>query len=178
MKISIRKTAKISIAAVASVGVFIWVVASLLGFLSPQGGPRIVQDPRVGLTPPAQAVSLTRISTWGDEGGNDLTQSLTKDFSSIAAATGASDTHALSAACGLLDDDVSRAQNYPAIPDADAQSHWSSALAHDHMAAVHCTAGVATSDPSAMADAAIEMDAATVQFRDVTDRFNQIEAGS
>jgi len=29
-----------------------------------------------------------------------------------------------------------------------------------------------------MADAAIEMDAATVQFRDVTDRFNQIEAGS
>ncbi len=81
------------------------------------------------------------------------------------------------AACSTLDDDVTRAQNYQPIPDADAQSHWAASLAHDHMAALHCTVGLASMDPAAVSLAASELDSGSAEARKAADRVDQIRSG-
>jgi hypothetical protein len=116
----------------------------------------------------------TSVSDWYALGGGQVITAVQTDLSAIGDDGAASDSVAMSADCDSLSADVGAATNYPAIPDAEAQSHWAAALTHLSTAAADCSTGAATMDADLLSASSAEITAANDELGQATARLNQL----
>jgi hypothetical protein len=134
--------------------------------------------------PPTTAAADTgaqAISAWLHDGGKDRLQALSNDFNRFPNVVAKSDAAAKFAAarstCITLQQDVEAAQAYKPIPDDQAQTAWSAALASYARAATDCIAGVDTVSVDVLNRAKDEMTAGDGSIAQAAARMREL-AGS
>jgi hypothetical protein len=90
---------------------------------------------------------------WFTKGGDSRITALRTDFETIAKAAGSIDMPGMKAGCTTLVGDVDKAQHYDALPDAEAQRHWSGALDGYAKGAATCVKGAANMDSNLLKQA-------------------------
>ena len=147
------------------------VLSSIIGGIASGGNS---STPDVGTTAtaqPTQDVQPTtkqQVVTWYGTYGSIL-QTLTSDLNSISTDGKNEDMVSMNTDCTQLQTDVATAQGFPAIPDAQAASDYSSALTYMASAAQDCVVGTTGSgDASLLQRAASEMNQATTKLTDAT----------
>jgi hypothetical protein len=96
------------------------------------------------------------------------------DFRASGNASSGGDLAGLNSACESLQADVESAQAYSPIPDAQAQTHWSAALAQEARAASDCIAGISSRDLDLISKSGGEVMAGAAQMVKVTARMNAL----
>jgi hypothetical protein len=95
---------------------------------------------------------------------------MTTDFSNISSASAVADSPTVNVACTSLRTHVENAQAYGAVPDAEARTDWSTALAQAARAATDCIAGTGTLNASLITQSGQEMKATTAAIDAMTTR--------
>ena len=162
----------------AVVGVFSVVLGVTYGLVrgGRADGARVAPDGG-GVTSPATAVATDvqgAISNWYRDGGRTRMTDLVNDMSAVSVDADSLKYTAVVTDCGRLRDDVDAARGYGPIPDAQSQQHWSAALTHLRAASTACVRGAGDMDTNQMLTAASQMDAASAEMVQVTDRIRQL----
>lgn len=149
---------KRSVAKVAA-GVIVAAVVVLcgVGIIIAAATSKNPSTPTGAATTPAQS-GTAGIVGWRAGGGLTLINAMAADFGDISTAGKNTDVTAMHTACTKLQTDVEAAQAYKAIPDDQAQQHWSKALALEARAATDCVAGTSQANATLITQAGQEMD--------------------
>ncbi|NUR24778.1 MAG: hypothetical protein HOV83_02825 [Catenulispora sp.] len=123
---------------------------------------------------PANPELAQAIADWYAQGGSKHLNALGKDFSAVAKAATATDIPGVSKACTSLGDDVEKAQKYRAMPDAEAQKHWSAALALYAKGADDCVDGADHVDAAKMNKSNTEITQGSKELNLTTERVKEI----
>lgn len=116
------------------------------------------------------------VAAWYAGGGNTLVTKLSDDLTAISQDGQAADTLSMQAHCDTLVEDVGAAQNYPPIPDTQAQDHWSAALGHLSDGGGDCSLGARASDTALIGKSSGEVRQAGSEMRQATARVNTVMA--
>lgn len=108
--------------------------------------------PQTSTTPSKQQ----QVNDWNNKYGY-MFQTLSNDFSKLSKDAGNQDVSAVGNDCNTLNADVTTAQAFPAIPDAQAASDFSTALAYFQTGSKDCVTAVDNSDGSGLIKASNEM---------------------
>ena len=95
--------------------------------------------------PAPQPTTAQQVAAWSDK-YKYIDQSLATDFNDLSTHANDGDIDGVKAACEQLLTDVKTAQGFPAIPDAQSASDFSSALTYFNEGAQDCIDGVANYD--------------------------------
>jgi hypothetical protein len=95
---------------------------------------------------------------------------MSKDFTDMGTAGTASDIAGLRVVCTSLQAHVESARSYASIPDALAQTDWSTALAQAARAATDCIVSTRDLDADLLTQASNELHVATIAFDRCIDR--------
>ncbi len=109
-----------------------------------------------------QPTTAQLVADWNGKYGHIFT-TLANDSSNISTDGKNADSTSMNSDCNQLKIDVSTAQSYPAIPDAQSASDWSSALSYFADAAQDCIDGTANLDASLLKKSANEMSSGTTK---------------
>jgi len=123
---------------------------------------------------PANPELAQAIADWYAQGGSSHLNALGKDFSQVAKAATATDIPGVSAACTALGGDVTKAQKYRAMPDAEAQKHWSAALVLYAKGAHDCVDGADHVDATKMNKSNDEITQGSKELNLTTTRVKEI----
>lgn len=97
-----------------------------------------------------------QVKDWNNKYGY-MFQTLSDDFSKLSKDAGNQDVSGVGSDCNVLNADVTTAQAFPAIPDAQAASDFSTALAYFQTGSKDCVTAVNNSDGSGLVKASNEM---------------------
>lgn len=128
---------------------------------------------------PTQNTALAiaqQITNWWNGGGSGDTSNITRDFSAIVTDASNSDLTSLSGDCSTLSSDITVAQSYDPIPDAQAQTRWKIALTDYQQGADDCVAGANAQDPATITKASNEMASGNTELNAVSTRIKAIGA--
>lgn len=136
--------------------------------------------------PPAPASSSATVTAgdgaavarWYAGGGDTLTTQLGQDLARIGADSGRGDLAAMAAGCESLLTDVGAAENYPPIPDVEAQGHWATALKHLRTGGTDCARGARSGDMAVLAASGRDIRLAAAEMRMATTRVNALLAAN
>ncbi len=146
--------------------------------VSPKPAPaRSSAKPTPSAAQPQISAPKLEFMAWWVGGGQDRQQAITSDFTAIQAASGRSDVPAVTAGCHKLASDVRQAQIFQAIPDAEAQSAWASALANYAAGSSDCSTGLETGDLDLATRGTTELSTGNADIARLINRVRQI-AGS
>ncbi|WP_037606086.1 hypothetical protein [Streptacidiphilus rugosus] len=144
----------------------------------------VTGNPSVGVTAksvviggtgrPTPSSTRDQVSSWWYGGGQGQANWISSDLGNI---DGFVKPTVAGSDCTSLSTDVSRAQSYAPIPDAQAQHHWSAALDKYRQAATDCKAGVATTNATLMIKANAEILAGTSELNAATARIVRLING-
>ncbi len=150
------------------IGALLVAVALFLGIRSMTGSPAAHSQLTQTIQQPTQA---QQISAWHDKYGS-VTTTIANDAAKIGADVTNQDTAGMLADCQQFEDDLTAALNNPAIPDATAAAHFSSALTYYQQSAQECVAGSqdaikgeANEDAALINQAASEIETSTSEMQ-------------
>lgn len=107
-------------------------------------------------TTPSQPTTAQQVATWVTKYGTIFT-TLENDFTTMSKDAGNSDVSAVQTDCQKINTDVTAAQGYPAIPDAQTASDFSSALSYYESGSKDCVTAVNNNDSNGLVQAAHEL---------------------
>jgi hypothetical protein len=126
--------------------------------------------------PPDPALALA-VAQWVADGGEANLKTLAADFTDLESAANSNNLPSISTSCAQLQKDVEGAQSGDPIPDPEAQSAWSRALAQYERGATDCVAGADESNVDLITKASTEITSGSTDLDLVTTRLGEI-AGS
>lgn len=119
----------------------------------------------------ATAIALV---SWWDGGGKNKTAAIMSALTDVGSASEEADSAGVNAACLDLSSAVTGAMSYGPLPDAEAQQHWSNALAELRSAAIDCVTGTSTFDSDTITRAGEELKAGTAEVNLVNARIRTV----
>jgi hypothetical protein len=146
------------------------VLSGSIGLSMALAGPAFA-DPVEAPQDPALAAAVVH---WFAQGGEPRISALQTDFEKIARAASAADLATVKSGCGTLVADVDKAQHYAALPDAQAQHHWSSALKLYAQGAADCVNGAQRAESDLMVKANNEVMRGSAELTKATERIQDI----
>lgn len=113
----------------------------------------------VRTAPVKPKVTVSPLQRWRTGGGSARVAALRADLGAVQAAAQAKDLAAAKRACATLGRDVSAAQAYAPIPDAELQRRWATALAYFGRGAGDCQRSISQFNPDGIANAVADLNA-------------------
>lgn len=138
---------------VVFIALIVWGVSALVGG---GGKKKTVNSQNTASTAPAQtpqATTASKITAWDSKYGY-IFQTLQGDFSQMSKDAGNGNSTAVGNDCQQINTDVTTAQSFPAIPDAQSASDFSSALAYYQEGSSQCVTATNNSDANGLSQAA------------------------
>jgi hypothetical protein len=123
-----------------------------------------------GRPDPSGGPRTAAVVTWLAGGGQARISSMVMDVAAVSSARSNPGGQDLRAACGVTRRDVRAARAYPAVPDAQAQQAWRSALAGAERGARDCLTGASRKDADLVRAGADRLTAAGSRLNQVTVR--------
>jgi len=114
--------------------------------------------------PAPQPTTAQQVTAWRDKYGGSI-QTLANDFSKLSTDATNGDISATNTDCVQIQTDVKIAQGYPAIPDAQTASDFSSALSYYDEGAQDCIDGTNNFDTSLISKGSQEMSQGTTKMQ-------------
>lgn len=114
------------------------------------------QNPAQTQTPPInnnQPSTASKITAWDSKYGY-MFQNLENDFNQMSKDANNGDVSAVGSDCQQINSDVTTAQGFPAIPDAQSASDYSSALTYYQEGSSECVTAINNSDANGIIQAA------------------------
>lgn len=153
--------------------IVLWILSAIGHSFSSQPTSSTTNSPQ-NQTQPAQPTTAQLVTTWNSKYGS-IFGTLQTDFSNMS--SGGTDPTTVNSECMQIQEDVATAQSYPAIPDAQTASDWSSALSYFSNAAQDCIDGTTNYDTSLIQKATSEfsqgnakLDAASADLKAVANQ--------
>jgi hypothetical protein len=115
------------------------------------------------------------IANWTAGGGQTILQKITTDVDNAGAAASNQDIPAMAAACSALHTDTQTGRAYKPIPDPEAQTHWSAALADFTRSAGRCQVALNPLAPDLLRQAAGDASAGVRELQLAAARVQQLE---
>ena len=115
------------------------------------------------------------ITDWYNTTGKTRIDAIQADNTAIGTDSSNADTAALANDCAQLGVDATKAQGDPAIPDAQAQASWASALGHLRQGGVDCTAGATVQDANQLTKGATEIGQGTTDITALSARLATLQ---
>lgn len=149
------------------IGLVVWGAIHIIGSIGKSGSKSDaktnssqVATPQPQTSTPAntatQQTTGQQVAAWFSKYEYIMTK-YSDDFGKIGTDAGNSDMTAVGVDCATLNADVTKAQSFPAIPDAQSASDFSSALTYYQTGAEDCVTAAKNYDNDAMVKAAGEM---------------------
>ena len=140
-----------------------WAVTALSGGGSKKAATVNSKPNNTAQKQPPATNTAAKITAWDTKYGY-IIQSLQNDFGQLSKDAGNSDVAAVGKDCQQINTDITTAQSFPAIPDAQSASDFSSALTYYQEGSSQCVTAINNNDANGLVQAAQLMSQGTTKI--------------